>query len=632
MNKLQLTLLIFSFSLLGIAQSSETSSADKLFDEFKFNLAIKEYTRVSKGNMKNPEYVYTKLADCYYNLFNYGQAIVWYEKALETSKDPEVNYRYAEMLKADAKYDAAMAQFKIFVEKKPSDPRAIKFLKNPDYINDVIENVSPFELSALEMNTEMTEFGGVIHNEKFYFISNRERKNAQKRKSDMTGEVYTNIYVGDFKNEKVTNIKEIRELNSRWYDEMLTFSPDGKTLYMSSENFNLSLGKKPKYNNLIGSKNGVYAIFKSTFERNKFWSNFEPLPFIVKEYSYTDPHLADDGKTLYFSSNMPGGFGGLDLWKVEIFEDGSYGTPVNLGDIINTSKDDRYPFVNNKEGYLYFSSNGHYGLGGLDVFKVNLKKTDARVINLGQPVNSKDNDFAFIFYPEKNIGFVSSNRTGNDDIYILKPADLVEMEFIVKDLKTNEPISMASIVIKNKKNEVVEEIYTNKEGIATFSSLPNKDYTVKISSKEFNSENLNINSGSTVNTKKTTSFQLKPLKFEEDYTAFDIEIYFDYDKSNITQQAAADLDKIVELMANNMQYKIVATTHTDIRGSKDYNKKLSHRRALSVREYFISKGIDESRIKASGAGASKPKVDCKNNCTEEQHQINRRSTFEFIKN
>ena len=134
MNKFQLALLIFSFSLLGIAQSSETSTADKLFEEFKFNLAIKEYTRVSKGSMKDPEYVYTKLADCYYNLFNYGQAIVWYEKALETSTDPEVNYRYAEMLKADAKYDAAMAQMRIFAEKKPSDPRAIKFLKNPEYI------------------------------------------------------------------------------------------------------------------------------------------------------------------------------------------------------------------------------------------------------------------------------------------------------------------------------------------------------------------------------------------------------------------------------------------------------------------------------------------------------------------
>jgi outer membrane protein OmpA-like peptidoglycan-associated protein len=154
---------------------------------------------------------------------------------------------------------------------------------------------------------------------------------------------------------------------------------------------------------------------------------------------------------------------------------------------------------------------------------------------------------------------------------------------------------------------------------------------VKISAKEFNSENFKINSGPTVNTTKTTTVQLKPVKFEEDYTAFDVEIFFDFDKSNITQQAAAELNKIVELMANNLQYKVTATTHTDIRGSKEYNQKLSQRRALSVREYLISKGIDESRIKASGAGASQPKVDCKNNCTEEQHQINRRSSFEFIK-
>ena len=625
-----LFILVMFCSSLSFAQSSETSVADKLFEEFKYNLAIKEYTKITKRKMSNPEYVYTKLADCYYNLFNYGQAIVWYEKALETTTDPEVNFRYAEMLKADAKYDSAMDQMQIFANKKPSDPRAVKFLKNPEYIEEVIENVSLFELSSLEMNTEMTEFGGVLHKDKFYFVSNRERRNAQKSKSDMTGDVYTNIYVGDYKDKQVVNIEEIRELNSRWYDEMLTFAPDGKTLYMSSENFNLSLGKKPKYNNLVGTKNGVFAIFKATFERNKFWSNFEPLPFIVKEYSYTDPHLTKDGKTLYFSSNMPGGFGGLDLWKVEIKENGTYGTPQNLGETINTANDERFPFLNNKDGYLYFSSNGHYGLGGLDVFKINMKKAGSKIVNLGKPVNSKDNDFAFILYPEKNIGFVSSNRAGNDDIYILKPVDLVDIEFVVKDLKTDEPITMASIIVKNKKNEEVEEIFTNKEGVARFSSLKNKEYSVKISSKEFMSENLKINSGPTVNITKTSNVKLKPLQFEEDYTTFDVEIYFDFDKSNITQQASLELDKIVELLSGNSSYKLIATTHTDIRGSKEYNQKLSERRALSVREYLISKGINGKRIEAKGAGASQPKVDCKSNCTEEQHQINRRSTFEFI--
>lgn len=412
------TLLLFAYSISG--QNITPTKADKLFNDSKFNLAIKEYLNLSKSKRADSTYIQIRLADCYYQLFNYDQAIVWYSKALKSDSDPEINFRYAEMLKAAGNYEKASEQMILFSKQKPEDPRAINFMKNPNYLNEMIDRSARYTLSPMTLNTDLDEFGGVLVGNTFYFVSNRERKNAPKENSDQTGKNFTNVYAANFVYGEVANITEFRELNTRWNDELITLNNDKNILYISSENSSLNLSKNPKFKNMEGFSDGVFAIFKSTFEKNSFWSNFEPLSFTEKEYSYSDPFLTADGKTLYFSSNMPGGFGGMDVWKVTILDDGSYSAPINLGNEINTPTDERFPFLDEQKNEFYFSSNGHLGLGGLDIFKVQLNSGIKKPINLGKPLNSSGNDFAFIYYNDRNVGFISSDREGNKNIYQIK--------------------------------------------------------------------------------------------------------------------------------------------------------------------------------------------------------------------
>ncbi|MFY8186988.1 MAG: hypothetical protein ACOVLC_03430 [Flavobacterium sp.] len=483
MNQITLiSLLLIAFT--GFGQTTTPTKADKLFDDYKFNLAIKEYLNLSKSKRADSTYIQTRLADCYYQLYNYEQAIVWYSKALKNDSDPELNFRYAQMLKAAGDYAKASEQMTLFSKQRPEDPRAINFLKNPNYVNEVIERGARYTISPMALNPELDEFGGVLVENTFYFVSNRERKNAQKENSDQTGKNFTNVYTSNFVNGEATNINEFRELNTRWNDELLTVNKNKEVLYMSSENYSLNLSKNPKFKNMTEFSDGVFAIFKSTFESNSFWSNFEPLSFTEKEYSYSDPFLTADSKTLYFSSNMPGGFGGMDVWKVTILDDGSYSAPINLGNEINTITDDRYPFLDEQKNEFYSSSNGHLGLGGLDIFKVQLNSSIKKPINLLQPVNSSGNDFAFIYYNDRNVGFFSSNRDGNKNIYQIKEIPSVKVDFKVLEETNSLPIKNAKILVKDKSNnKVIDVVYTNENGQAMGLIQKNKEIFLEIETK-----------------------------------------------------------------------------------------------------------------------------------------------------
>jgi outer membrane protein OmpA-like peptidoglycan-associated protein len=331
---------------------------------------------------------------------------------------------------------------------------------------------------------------------------------------------------------------------------------------------------------------------------------------------------------------MPGGFGLADIYKVEIKDNGSFGDPVNLGQKINTEGQERFPY-SAADGTLYFSSDGHLGLGGLDVFfSKEIDGKMAPVRNIGIPVNSNADDFAFTIY-DTGEGFVSSNRMGgrgSDDIYAIKklqPICDVLITVNVTDAKTQEVLSGAFVNLSDMNSNVLNSKKTDTNGNSEFMTECELDTQLQIALEDYESKNMLISG--TRDEEIMISVALDPIEklIIEDQIVLN-PIYFDFDKSNITSIAAFELDKLVQIMTKYPELVINATSHTDSRGSDAYNLALSDRRAKTTVQYVISKGIDASRISGEGKGEKELLVKCGFQCTEEDHQMNRRSEFIIV--
>lgn len=383
--------------------------------------------------------------------------------------------------------------------------------------------------------------------------------------------------------------------------------------------------EKDKANKLKLGKN---YIFKSV-KNGATWSKATSVSFNNSEYSTSNPSLSADGKMLYFSSNMPGSFGGVDIWRVSVAEDGTFGTPENLGKNVNTEGNESFPFIAEDNNTLFFASSGRQGLGGLDIFMVDLSN-NSEAVNVGEPINSVKDDFAFSFNKAKNTGFYSSNRNGNDDIFGATPVCAVPVNVIVTNAKTQEKLASAKVSILDDKKNIIATEMSNAQGEVTYNVECNKEYIIQASKDGFEGNNFPVakSTGKAV----TIAAALDPIDVILTETEIVLKpIYFEFDKSNITQDGAFELDKLVQVMRNNDQLVIMAKSHTDSRGSDAYNYSLSNRRAKSTVQYIISKGIPASRISGKGFGESEPKVACGADCTEEQHAENRRSEFLIVK-
>jgi len=604
------------------AQNKKTETADKLFQQFEYVEATTEYLKLVDKGQQDP-YVYKQLADAYYNMYNPAEAAKWYAKVVETSQEAETYFRYAQMLKANGKYEESNKQMAVFAKKAPSDHRAKDFNQNPNYLPKLLNKQKSFNAKALEINSEGSDFGAVLTNDNtLYFTSSR---NKSKRTDGWNDEPYLDIYKSTMNEDKTfSKPEEVVELNTRWHDGPVTISDDRNTMYFARDSHAAKEFEKDKK---LNAKFGQVYLYKATKE-GETWGNIKSLPFNSKDHSNSSPSLSKDGKTLYFSSNMAGSLGLTDIWKVAVNADGTYGTPENMGTKINTEGKEQFPQITD-DNVLYFSSNGHIGLGGLDVYMIDLK-TNNQIENVGKPVNSEKDDFAFSFNTTKNTGFFSSNRTGADNIYQATPVCGVESTIVVTDAKTGALLSGARVSILDAKKNVLETQTTTANGAIMYPVDCNTPYTIQAAKDGYESGVFSI---AATNGGK--------VKVDAPLNAIDVivtekeiilkEIFFEFNKSNITAEGAFELDKLVQVMLHNENIVIMVKAHTDNRGSDQYNLALSDRRARSSVQYVISKGIDKSRITGKGYGESEPKVDCKENCTEEEHAENRRSEFLIIK-
>lgn len=609
------------------AQSDETKDADKLYNRMEYVDAAKEYLKVDKKD----DYVKRQLAECYYNTYNPKEAIKWFAELTKTQQDAETYYKYAQMLKSEGRYEEANAQMQKFASLAPNDARAVEFKKDPNYLPRLRSQAKMFDEKVLDINDEKYgSFGGVLTNDNtFYFTSNR---NTARRNYGGDEQPYLDIYQATYNaNGTFSEPVPVGDVNSKWHDGPVAVTADGNTMYFASESFKgHKQFVKDKDKNI---KQGEIYLYKSTKQNGK-WSKPEPLPFNGKSWSTSDPALSKDGKWLYFSSDREGSMeGSRDIWKIEIKGGNSYGEPINLGPKVNTPGKEAFPFID-ADGRLFFSSNGRPGFGSLDIFYIEeAKGTDAK--NVGLPVNSPKDDFAFTFNKEKNIGFFSSNRETNKDgvnidkLYSATPLCGVEAIVVVKDSETGKVIAGARVAILDDKNNVIETRTTGADGKVSYNVDCDRAYTIQAMADKYESNTYPVakTKGGVVN----IAANLKPIK--EIVKGPEIvlnEIYFEFDKSNITKEAAFELDKAVEAMKDNPELVVMVKSHTDSRGSDKYNMSLSDRRAKSTVQYIISKGIDKSRISGQGYGESQPKVKC-TTCTKEQHAQNRRSEFIIVK-
>jgi outer membrane protein OmpA-like peptidoglycan-associated protein/tetratricopeptide (TPR) repeat protein len=616
--------ILFFFMLLGfslLAQNKYTKVADNLFERFEYVQAAQEYLLlVEKG--KSDAYVYKQLGDCYYNIFNTVESAKWYALAVKTEQDAETYFNYVQMLKANAQYEEANAQMKVFAAKVPTDQRAIEFNKNPNYLPKLMEKDKLFDVKILNINSDKSDFGAVLYNDVLYFSSAR---NVSGKKYGWNDEPFLDIYQSNLKPDgSFSEPTSVSELNTRFHEGPVSITADGNTIYFSSESFNSNLYEK---NNAKRLKFGQVHLFKAKKE-NGNWAEITPMPFNDKKYSTSNPSIDKEGKTLYFSSNMPGSVGGIDIWKVKVNNDGTYGVPENLGDKINTAGDESFPFITD-DNVLYFASNGLTGFGGLDVFFVDLKKNDTPV-NVGKPVNTEKDDFALTYNTIKQLGYVSSNRSGEDHIYSSIPICKGQIKVVVKSLKDDTVLIHSKVLILDENSNVIGTQMSNEKGEVVYDVDCEKIYIVEVYKDGYVTEKIPLAKflGGVI----TVNVVIKPIDVVITETEIILNpIYFDFNKSNITKQGAEELDKLVYVMSQNDKLKIYVKSHSDSKGDDKYNLNLSDKRAKATVQYVISKGIDASRISGRGFGETELKIDCKNKCTDEQNAINRRSEFLLVK-
>ena len=623
MKKTYILLILVLASSLISAQNKDTQVADKLFKKFEFISAAESYLKLVASNNADG-YVYRQLGDCYYNIYNTKEAAKWYAKAIAKKQDSELYYRYSQMLKAIGNFAESNKQMQKFAEMQPNDSRAKTFNENPNYVPVLLDQRKSFDVKSIDINSDKSDFGAFLMDNTIYFTSAR---NSNSKIYSWTKEPFLDIYKANLNEDgTISNILLLKEINSKYHDGSVSISQDGSTMYFTSDSFRENSFEKDKASKL---KLGRNNIFSAKFVNGK-WDEITSLPFNSKDYSTGNPSISKDGKTLYFSSNRPGSIGGVDIWKVAISESGSYGTPENLGKNVNTEGNESFPFITS-DNVLYFSSDGKQGLGAMDVYKIDLTK-NSEAKNLGKPVNSEKDDFAFTINENKNIGFVASNRNGNDDIFKLIPVCNYEVNAIVTNANSGAIIAEANVSILDDKNNIISTIKSNNKGEVSYTVECEKTYTIQAIKDGFESNSFAV----IASNKKGGSIKIDAvlMPISEIITEKEVKlkpIFFEYNNSNITQQGAFELDKLVQIMKNNEKLIIFVKSHTDNRGTDEFNLLLSDKRVKATIQYVISNGIDPNRISGKGFGETEPKVDCKENCTEEAHEQNRRSEFLIVK-
>ncbi|WP_299210784.1 OmpA family protein [uncultured Aquimarina sp.] len=648
LHKLLFVIVGFFFVNSMFSQERKLKAAQNQYDKYEYINAQETYLKVVKKGYKSAD-LYKNLGNSYYFNSQFEEASKWYEELVNsypTEVEPEYYFRYAQTLKSVGRYDDADVYMKKFVEASSDDQRAQLFQDEPNYLKRIDFQSGRFEIENSSINSSFTDFGSAFFGRFVVFSSSRDTLLFKKSVHQWNEEPFLDLFRAEYNptNGELSEIEKFdSKINSKFHESTPIFAKDGQTVYFTRNNYD---GRKYGNDKKGTNRLKIYRSYKNT---QGSWTTPQNLPFNSDQYSTAHPALSVDEKTLYFSSDMPGGEGQSDIYEVAINSDGSFGEPKNLGNRINTEGKETFPFVSANND-LYFASDGHIGLGGLDVYVTRLNpQTDEEklVVNIGKPVNGPDDDFAFIVDDKSRRGYFSSNRDGGrgkDDIYsFLQLEDLksfceITIAGIVKDKDTQELLPGAKVSIYDSSNNLLESFIVGDD--AAYSHL------VKCSSKYFvrAEKEAYLTLEKLVNTPGKTETVDVTLLLEKKVKSADVgddlakvlslnPIYFDFDQHYIRPDAAVELAKVIEVMNQYPEMKIDVRSHTDSHGDDAYNLWLSEQRAKSTVDYMIAKGISADRLTSKGYGETQPVNDCGNdsNCRKSEYQLNRRSEFIIVK-
>ncbi len=734
-NKLKYTLtvasLVFAVSFASAQQSSgRVKKGIKYYNKYSYAKAISILEPLKEKNTD----VKRKLADSYKYTGDTKKSEEYFAQVVQSAeKTPNDLYNYAQVLENNGKYAEADAAMKNFISAAPNDHRAKEYNETKGIVYKLQKDEGKFALKNLAMNSAAQEFGPSYYKNQVVYASTFDAKaHGAFRQYNWNGKPFLNMYLGDkgadmeLSNTKMFDKKD----NKKYHEGPVAFNPEGTFMVLSRDNY------KAK----AADKTTMLELCSAELKDGK-WTALQVLPFCSKDYSCSHATLTSDGKLMYFASDMPGGVGGVDIWKVTRNTDGSWGKPENLGDVVNTEGNEEFPFIH-QDGSLFFASNGHPGLGGLDNF-IALPSNGGfkKVINLGAPLNTNMDDFGLIVDKDMKTGYVSSNRAGgkgDDDIYsvnILKPlkfgkiikgqakdkegnlmpgamvkltdskgnaigevaagkngeyefaienddnyklngkqdkyfdgnntaatfnkdevvADVIlekdpgnALRLLVSDGKTNQPLEGVKVKVTDLKTGAVfiqdatpssGDLMKPLTGVKMGDAL---GYKIELVKEGYFPKTVNFNhtiaKPGIINVADVLVGALKMDKEVKDLRDLVVinDIRFDLNKFNIRPDAAAELDKVVEVMNKYPNMVVELGSHTDCRASIKYNETLSDKRAKASAAYIKSKITNPARIYGKGYGESQLLNGCacegavKSTCSEEEHQKNRRTEFKII--
>lgn len=608
------------------AQKSNLKRVNKLFEM----RAYKDAAEIYETKERNQE-VLQNLADSYYYNASLQKAVKTYRELFVEygdSIDIDYHFRFGQALKGVKNYKEADRHLSMYYN-KPVNTTA--FIES-------VEKTTPhvFNLKQIENKNSSGDFGlSFFGDDKVAFASARNSENPAYSWNNLP---YLDLYHATLSDANtLEDIQAFSDaINTNSHESNAVITKDGKTMYFNRTN---ETRKRTDEERIAHIK-----IYKAEMV-DGVWTNVTALPFTSNSYSTEHPALSKDEKTLYFASDMPGTFGSFDIYKVAINDNGTYGEPINLGAKVNTKHREQFPFIS-EYNVLYFSSIGHEGYGGLDVFRSNLVNGEFdKPVNLGGSVNSNLDDFAYVVREKDNMGYVSSNRTGHDRIYGFvreeNPLTKYQVEGIVQDRNSKELLTGSLVTLFDESDTVIQDTIVGDDAYYIFKIEPNKKYKVRGTRKAYIPQDVEFSTDSKGKIQHNIYLSLESYADAEERVKEnekgDVQvqlekIFFDFDKSEIREDAAKTLNVLVDLMKKYPSMEVEVSAHTDARGPDEYNLNLSKRRAASTLEYLVSQGIERNRLKSIGYGEMQPLNKCVKEgiCDDDEYDINRRCEFTIL--
>lgn len=622
-------------------KSPKEIKGDKYAFKYAYNDAIEAYTHTDNLTADGQR----RLAESYHNVNNNLLSEEAYAKLINTYAQntiPEDHFNYAMILKINGKFEQSNQQMEKFSSLKPMDLRAQSYMSTKSTFPELLKDKGVYTVEVLDISSGADDFGPSFYNDKIVFASTKATPKMIVRKDNWTGEPYLNMYVSE-KDGKQLKKSEVfdKGLDGKLHDGPASFNKAGTMIAFTRNNV------KDKSDDKIVE----LQIYFSNLTDTK-WSEAEPFAFNNTGYSVGHPSLSADGNTMYFTSDMPGGYGKSDIYRTTRSTGGAWSKPENLGDKVNTESDEMFPFYESKNELLYFASNGRFGLGGLDIFIGEIKGAGfGKIYNAGAPLNTQYDEFGMIVNDSLTSGYFSSNRSGGkgfDDIYGVAIASVVIQKRITGIAKNANQVALPKtfVTLFSEKGEMIDTMTTAENGSYTFMAETNKKF--KLVGKKENyldgdtttntlGKDTLVTADITLLTKKEAIVKKLVPKANLASVLELNTIYFDLDKSNIRPDAKTELDKIVSIMNEYPDMVVELSSHTDCRASENYNQILSDKRAKSSVSYIRKRITSSSRITGKGFGETAASDVCPcggnaiTNCSEEEYQKARNTEFIIVK-